>query len=102
MITSFDVLFKDGEIFIYIIRGAQDNGNPLVNRRGLDVQNIHGPCGGHAPSLLHDEGHGVTLIQQPQLAGKKQDSDLVSKSLILVHEEHNAHLALGALDVSGV
>lgn len=96
------MLFKDGEIFVYIIRGAQDNGNPLVNRCWLDVQNIHGPCGGHASGLLHDEGHGVTLIQQPQLTGKKQESDLMPKSLILVHEESNAHLALRALDISGV
>lgn len=102
MITSFVVLFKDGEIFIYIIWGAQDNGNPLVNRRGLDVENIHGPCGGRASSLLHDEGHGVTLVQQPQLTRKEQESDLMPKSLILDHEESNAHLALGALDISGV
>lgn len=79
MFTSFVVLFKDGEIFFDIVRGAQDNRNPLVNRGGLDVQNIHGPCGGHAPSLLHDEGHGVTLIQQPQLTGKKQESELDAK-----------------------
>lgn len=96
------MLFKDGEILIYIIRGAQDNGNALVNRCGLDVQNIQGPCGGHASSLLHDEGHGVTLIQQPQLTRKKEESDLTPKSLILVHSKSNAHLALGALDISGV
>lgn len=100
--TSFVVLPKNGEIFVYIIRGAKDNGNPLVNRGGLDVQNIHGPCGGHASRLLHDEGHGVTLIQQPQLKGEKQESDLLPKSPPSVHEESKAHLALGALDISRV
>lgn len=95
------VLFEDGEIFIYIIWGAQDNGNPLVDGCGLDVQNIHGPCGGHASSLLHDEGHGVTFIQQPQLTGRKPESDFMPQSL-LVREERTAHLALGALDISRV
>lgn len=33
----------------------------------LDVQDVGGPCGGHSSSLLHDEGHGVALIEQSEL-----------------------------------
>lgn len=33
----------------------------------LDVQNVHATCGCHAARLFHDEGHGVALVQQPQL-----------------------------------
>lgn len=73
--TSFVVLLVDGDIFLYIIGGSEDNGDPLVDCGGLDVQNVHGSCGGHASGLLHDEGHGVALIQQPQLKGKKQENE---------------------------
>lgn len=87
MTTSFVVLFKDGEIFLHIIRRPQDNRNPLVNGGGLDVQNIPGARGGHASRLLHDEGHGVALVEQPQLTGTERESDLLAaKSLLWVEE----------------
>lgn len=74
-----------------------------MNGRRLDVQNIFRARGGHASSLLHDEGHGVALVQQPQLTGMERKSDLATANSVLsLRESGKAHLALGALDVSGV
>lgn len=71
MNTSFVMLLADGKVLLHVIRRPQDHGNSLVDVGGLDVQNIHGSCSGHASGLLHDEGHGVAFIQQPQLKGGK-------------------------------
>lgn len=67
MTTSFLVLLKDGYVLLHIVRGAQDHRDSLVDGCGLDVQNIHGSCCGHASCLLYDERHGVAFIQQPEL-----------------------------------
>ena len=64
------VLLVDGEVLSHVIRRAHDHGDPLVDVHGLDVQNVLGACGGHAPRLHHDVGHGVALVQQPQLQGQ--------------------------------
>lgn len=66
------MLLEDGDIFLYIFGGSEDHRDPLVDCGGLDVQDVHGSCGGHASCLLHDVGHGVALIQQPQLKDKKK------------------------------
>lgn len=72
--TLFVVLPVNGKIFFHIIRRSEDHRDPLVDGGGLDVQNVHGSCSGHASCLLHDEGHGVALIQQPQLK-RQQESN---------------------------
>lgn len=61
------VFLTDGDVLQHIFRGAQRHGSPLVDAFGLDVQDGLVAGGGHAASLLNDEGHGVSLIQQAQL-----------------------------------
>ena len=63
------VLHEDGEVLSHVVGRAHDHGDPLVDVHGLDVQNVLGARGGHAPCLHHDVGHGVALVQQPQLQG---------------------------------
>ena len=64
------VLHVDGEVVAHVVGRAHDHGNPLVDVHGRDVQNVLGARGGHAPCLHHDVGHGVALVQQPQLQGQ--------------------------------
>lgn len=73
------MLLGDGEILLHVVRGSQDHGNSLVDGGGLDVQDVHGSCGGHASCLLHDEGHGVAFVQQPQLKSAEIKSDLIRR-----------------------
>lgn len=61
------MLLIDGNVLLHVVGRAQHHGDPLVDVGGLDVQNVAGPRGGHAARLLHDERHGVALVQQPQL-----------------------------------
>lgn len=65
------VLLDAGQELIHVIRGAHDEGHPLVDRLGLDVQYPLVARGGLTPGLLYDEGNGVALIQQPQLSGRE-------------------------------
>lgn len=69
---SLRVLLDEGDVLLHVIRGAQHHGHPLVDGLGLDVQHVHGPSGGHSPRLLRDKGHGVALVQQPQLLGEEE------------------------------
>ena len=50
-----------------VFRWAEEDGGTLVYGLWLHVQDGHGARGGHAARLLHDEGHRVTLVHQPQL-----------------------------------
>lgn len=61
------MFLKDRDVLLDIIRGTHHHRNPLMEALGLDVQDVGGPCGGHPSGLLHDEGHGVALIQQSEL-----------------------------------
>jgi len=63
------VLLADVQVLLHVVGGAQHHGGALVDVGGLDVQQAAGARGGHAPRLLHDEGHGVAFVQQPQLSG---------------------------------
>lgn len=65
--SLFGVFLTDGNVLQHIFRGAHCHGRPLVDALGLDVQDGLEAGGGHAACLLHDEGHGVALIQQAQL-----------------------------------
>lgn len=71
MFWSLVMLLVDGDVLLNIIWGSQDHRLPLMDALRLDVQDVHGPCGGHSTSLLYDEGHGVTLIQESELWHKK-------------------------------
>lgn len=71
MSCSFVMFLVDGDVLLNIIRGSQNHWGPLMNALRLDVQDVHGPCGGHSTSLLHDEGHGVALIQESELWHRK-------------------------------
>ena len=76
---SLVVLLEHGEVLVDVVRGTQNHGDPLVDVVGLDVQHIHAAGGGEASSLLHDERHGVALIQQPQLKGEEmEDSNMTT------------------------
>lgn len=68
------VLLADGDVFLHVVGGAQGHGRPLVDARGLDVQDVLVARGGHATSLLNDVSHGVALVQQPQLQGERRES----------------------------
>lgn len=68
--TSLVVLLVDRDVLFHIIRGSQDNRDSLMDSSRLDVQNVFRSCGGDASCLHHDEGHGVALIQQPQLENR--------------------------------
>lgn len=61
------MLLVNGEIFLHVVRRAEDHRDSLVDVGWLDIQDIHGSCCGQASCLLYDKGHGVALIQQPQL-----------------------------------
>lgn len=61
------MLLHEGQELVDVIRGADHEGHPLVEPLRLDVQHPLGAGGGEAPRLLHDEGDGVALVQQPQL-----------------------------------
>lgn len=70
--SSFMVFLKDGDVLLDIIRGAHHHRCPLMDVLGLDVQDVGGPCGGHSSGLLHDEGHGVALVEQSELKRVKE------------------------------
>lgn len=61
------VLLDKGQELVDVVRGAHHEGHPLMEPLGLDVQDPLRAGGGDAPRLLHDEGYGVALVQQPQL-----------------------------------
>ena len=66
--ASLGVVFlEDGNVLLYIVRRAHYDRAALVDCLWLNVQNVHATRGCHATRLLHDEGHRVALIQQPQL-----------------------------------
>lgn len=77
--VSFGVFLVNADVLLDIIRGTQHDRSPLVDGFWVDVQHVLGSCGGHSSSLLHDEGHGVALIKQPQL---KDDQAKRTGSLI--------------------
>ena len=66
-VSLFGVFLTDGNVLQHIFGRAHCHGRPLVDALGLDVQDGLEAGGGHAACLLHDEGHGVALIQQAQL-----------------------------------
>lgn len=66
------VFLKDGDVLLDVIRGAHHHRNPLMDVLRLDVQDVGGPCGGHSSGLLHDEGHGVALVEQSELKRVKE------------------------------
>lgn len=61
------VLLDKGQVLVDVVRGADHEGHPLVQRLRLDVQDPLGAGGGQASRLLYEEGNGVALVQQPQL-----------------------------------
>jgi len=78
------VFLKDGDVLLDVIRGAQHHRYPLMDVLRLDVQDVGGPCGGHSSGLLHDEGHGVALIEKPELKRIKEFyKSLPSKNISL-------------------
>lgn len=60
-------LLDEGQVLVDVVGRAHHEGHPLVEGLGLDVQDPLGPGGGEAPGLLHQEGDGVTLVEQAQL-----------------------------------
>lgn len=66
------VLLADGHVLHDVVGGAHGHGRPLVDALRLDVQDVLVARGGHAARLLHDEGHGDALVQQPQLQGERR------------------------------
>lgn len=83
--SSFMVFLKNGDVLLDIIRGAHHHRYPLMDVLGLDVQDVGGPCGGHSSGLLHDEGHGVALIEKSELKRVKEfyKSHYLSKNIQL-------------------
>lgn len=61
------VLLDKGQVLIDVVRGADNEGHPLVERFGLNVQDPLRARGGEASRLLDEESDGVALVQQPQL-----------------------------------
>lgn len=61
------ILLNEGQVLVDVIRGADHEGNPLVERLRLNVQHPLGAGGGEASGLLDEESDGVTLVQQTQL-----------------------------------
>ncbi len=61
------MFLKDRDVLLDIIRGTHNHRYLLMEALRLDVQDVGGPCGGHPSGLLHDEGHGVALIEQSEL-----------------------------------
>jgi len=43
---------------------AGDYRNPLVKGRGLDREDVFYSVGALAPSLSHEKGHGVGLVEK--------------------------------------
>ena len=76
---SFVVLLEHGEVLVDVVRGTQNHRDPLVDVVGLDVQHTHAARGSEASSLLHDECHGVALIQQPQLQWEDMEGQIVPR-----------------------
>lgn len=68
--SSWELLDKR-QVLVDVVRGADHEGNPLVQRFRLDVQYPTSAGGGEATCLLDEEGDGVALVQQPQLGGEK-------------------------------
>lgn len=86
--SSFMVFLKDGDVLLDIIRGAHHHRYPLMDVLGLDVQDVGGPCGGHSSSLLHDEGHGVALIEKSELKWVKKFYKSLPVPATLFVQEH--------------
>lgn len=61
------VLFDKGQVLVDVVDRTDHEGNPLVQRLRLDVQDPLRAGGGQASGLLDEEGDGVALVQQPQL-----------------------------------
>lgn len=72
------VLLDKGQVLVDVIRGADHEGNPLVERFRLNLQYPLSAGGGEASRLLDEESDGVALVEQPQLYGK----DLKKKALL--------------------
>lgn len=70
VVSLLGVFLADGDVLQHILRGAHSHRSSLVDALRLDVQDVLKACGGHAARLLHDEGHGVAFVQQPQLWAK--------------------------------
>lgn len=68
------VLLDKGQVLVDVVGGADHEGNPLVERFGLDVQDPLRAGGGQAPRLLDEEGDGVALVQQPQLLERRGEN----------------------------
>lgn len=79
------VFLVNGDVLLDIIRGTEHNRSPLVDGLRLDVQHIRGSCGGHSSSLLHNEGHGVAFIKQPQLNNRQRISQVHGHQFRHVH-----------------
>lgn len=61
------MFLADGDVLQHVLRGAHSHWRTLMDVVGLDVQDGFQAGGGHAARLLHDVGHGVAFVQQPQL-----------------------------------
>lgn len=61
------VSLHTGEIFLHILRGPQNEGDPLVNTLRLHIQYRLGACGCNASCLLDDIGHRIAFVQKPEL-----------------------------------
>ena len=53
---------------LHLLLGSQEHRGSVVDRLGLNVQDPMCPVRPRPTSLLHDEGSGVALIEEPQLA----------------------------------
>ena len=51
-----------------VVLGSHHNWDTLVDLLGADLHNTLGSGSGHSTGLLHDEGHGGSLVQQTKLS----------------------------------
>lgn len=56
------VLLDKGQVLVDVVRGADHEGHPLVQRLWLDVQDPLGAGGGQASRLLDDESDGIAFV----------------------------------------
>ena len=52
----------------HLLQAPDQQRRALVQARGLDLQDAPAAVGGHAAGLFGEEGDGVGLVQQAQLA----------------------------------
>ncbi len=53
---------------LHLVFRSEDDGHPLVELCGLEVQDPGAPIGGRATGLFHQQGHGIGFIHETQFS----------------------------------